>query len=201
MATRRIVASPPAAPARPAAPATPAASPAPAARPASPAPTAAAAAPKKVSLSSLFSELDKVTGDGRMDKVKSMLRAERFQLFSEVNDERVTGVVKSQTDSSLFYACSMDAKGRYMCCTQNLNVCGGLRGKPCKHLLVLLVGLAQGAQLDPATALQWARATRGKKAALDKDSMSATFIRYKGAEAGEVDWRPTETIPEDYYAI
>jgi len=195
MATRRIVASPPAAPARPAAPATPA-TPA-----ASPAPGAAAAAPKKVSLSSLFSELDKVTGDGRMDKVKSMLRAERFQLFSEVNDERVTGVVKSQTDSSLFYACSMDAKGRYMCCTQNLNVCGGLRGKPCKHLLVLLVGLAQGAQLDPATALQWARATRGKKAALDKDSMSATFIRYKGAEAGEVDWRPTETIPEDYYAI
>ena len=142
-----------------------------------------------------------MTGDGRMDKVKTMLRAERFQLFSEVNDERVTGVVKSQTDSSLFYACSMDAKGRYMCCTQNLNVCGGLRGKPCKHLLVLLVGLAQGAQLDPATALQWARATRGKKAALDKDSMSATFIRYKGAEAGEVDWRPTETIPEDYYAF
>jgi hypothetical protein len=31
--------------------------------------------------------------------------------------------------------------------------------------------------------------------------MSATFIRYKGAEAGEVDWRPTETIPEDYYAF
>ena len=115
--------------------------------------------------------------------------------------QRVTGVVKSQTDHSLFYACSIDARGRYMCCTQNLNVCGGLRGKPCKHLLVLLVGLAQGAQVDPATALNWVRATRGKKAALDKDSMSATFIRYKGAEAGEVDWRPTETIPEDYYAF
>ncbi len=136
-----------------------------------------------------------------MDKVKSMLRADRFQLFSEVSDERVTGVVKSQTDYSLFYACSVDAKGRYMCCTQNLNVCGGLRGKPCKHLLVLLVGLAQGTQLDPTTALRWVKATAGKKASLDKDSMSATFIRYKGAEAGEVDWRPTETIPEDYYAF
>jgi hypothetical protein len=88
-----------------------------------------------------------------------------------------------------------------MCCTQNLNVCGGLRGKPCKHLLVLMVGLAQGNQLDPTAALNWAKATRGKKAVLDKDSMSATFIRYKGAEAGEVDWRPTETIPEDYYAF
>jgi len=130
-----------------------------------------------------------------------MLRADRFQLFSEVSDQRVTGVVKSQTDYSLFYACSVDANGRYMCCTQNLNVCGGLRGKPCKHLLVLIVGLAQGNQLDPTTALTWTRATRGKKAVLNKDSMSATFIRYKGAEAGEVDWRPTETIPEDYYAF
>ena len=162
---------------------------------------APAAAAKKINLSSLFTELNKIVDDGRMDKVRLMLRADRFQLFSEVNDERVTGVVKSQTDYSLFYACKIDKTGRYMCCTQNLNVCGGLRGKPCKHLLVLMVGLAQGNQLDPSTALAWARATRGKKAALDKDAMSATFIRYKGAEAGEVDWRPTETIPEDYYAF
>jgi hypothetical protein len=195
MAQRRIVVSPRAAAAAPAAPAA-----APAAPPA-PAPAAAATGGKKVSLSSLFTELHKVTGDGRMDKVKTMLRADRFQLFSEVNDQRVTGVVKSQTDHSLFYACSVDASGRYMCCTQNLNRCGGLRGGPCKHLLVLLVGLAQGAAIDPAVALQWTRATRGKKDELDKTSMSATFIRYKGAEAGEVDWRPTETIPEDYYAF
>lgn len=205
MAQRRIVGSPPAAAApTPAPAAAPAPAPAAAPKPAAPkaaAPAAAAPAAKKVSLSSLFSELDKATGDGRMDKVKSMLRADRFQLFSEVTDDRVTGVVKSQTDHSLFYACSMDARGRYMCCTQNLNVCGGLRGKPCKHLLVLLVGLAQGAAIDPAVALQWTRATRGKKAELDKNAMSATFIRYKGAEAGEVDWRPTETIPEDYYAF
>ena len=216
MAQRRIVGSPPAAAPAATPAATPASAPKAAAKPkaaapkiaaapAAAAPTAAAptAAPvaKKVSLSSLFTELHKATGDSRMDKVKAMLRADRFQLFSEVTDERVTGVVKSQTDHSLFYACSMDARGRYMCCTQNLNRCGGLRGGPCKHLLVLLVGLAQGAAIDPAVALQWTRATRGKKDELDKTSMSATFIRYKGAEAGEVDWRPTETIPEDYYAF
>ena len=201
MAQRRIVASPPAA-STPAAPAT--AKPAAAATLAA---TSAAAAPavgagKKINLSQLFTELHKIIADSRMDKVESMLRADRFQLFSEVNDERVVGVVKSQNDPSLFYACSVDAKGRYMCCTQNLNRCGGLKGdKPCKHLLVLMVGLAQGNQLDPTTALQWARATRSKKPVLDKDAMSATFIRYKGAEAGEVDWRPTETIPEDYYAF
>lgn len=165
------------------------------------APTGRASTDGPVDLPTLFDELDKATGDGRMDKVKKMLRADRFQLFSEVTDDRVTGVVKSQTDASLFYACSVDKNGGFMCCTQNLNVCGGLRGKPCKHLLVLLVGLAQAGQLEPATGLAWARATGGKKPVLDKDSMSATFIKYKGAEAGEVDWRPTETIPEDYYAI
>jgi hypothetical protein len=31
--------------------------------------------------------------------------------------------------------------------------------------------------------------------------LSATIVRYKGAEAGEMDWRPTETIPEDFYAM
>jgi hypothetical protein len=31
--------------------------------------------------------------------------------------------------------------------------------------------------------------------------MTEAFLQYKGAEAGEVDWRPTETIPEDFYAV
>jgi hypothetical protein len=159
------------------------------------------AAAKKVDLGTFVTQLDKATADGRMEKVMSMLKADKFQLFSDVQDDHVTGVVKSQSDPSLFYACKMDKSGGYMCCTQNLNVCGGLRGKPCKHLLVLMVGLAQSGQLDPGVGLAWVKASKGKKAALDKESMSATFIRYKGAEAGDVDWRPTETIPEDYYAL
>ena len=31
--------------------------------------------------------------------------------------------------------------------------------------------------------------------------MAATFLKYKGAEAGEIDWRPTESVPEDFYAV
>jgi hypothetical protein len=150
----------------------------------------------------LFRELlDDVTGDGRMSKVVKMLKADRFQLFSEVDDEHVTGVVKSQTDPSLFYACKLTREGEFMCCTQNLNTCGGLRGKLCKHLLVLLVGLAQGGSVDPTKVTTWVKATADRKPVLDRDAMSATFIKYKGAEAGEVDWRPTETIPEDFYAL
>jgi hypothetical protein len=156
---------------------------------------------QKVDLPKLIKQLDKATGDGRMEKVKAMLKADRFQLFSEVLEDHVTGVVKSQTDSSLFYACKLDDKGAFMCCTQNLFACGGLRGKPCKHLLVLVVGLAQAGAADAETLSNWTKATAGKKPVLDKDAMSATFVKYKGAEAGEIDWRPTETIPEDYYAL
>jgi hypothetical protein len=112
----------------------------------------------------------------------------------------LTGVVKSQTDPDLVYACRLTAKGDFCCCTQNLFACGGLRGALCKHLLVLLVGLSQSGVLDPAAANAWAKESRKKKPKLDGEGMSATFIKYKGAQAGEIDWRPTETIPEDYYA-
>ncbi len=152
-------------------------------------------------IGTFIQSLEKATDADRMAKVKKMLRADRFQLFSEVQDEHVTGVVKSQTDADLFYACKIGSDGNYMCCTQNLNVCGGLRGAPCKHLLVLMVGLAQAGAAGIPQLTKWTQATKGKKAVLDKEAMSATFIKYKGAEAGEIDWRPTETIPEDFYAL
>jgi hypothetical protein len=71
----------------------------------------------------------------------------------------------------------------------------------CKHLLVLIVGLTKNNELDPNVIDTWIRLSKTNKPALDKEAMSETFLRYKGAEAGEVDWRPTETIPEDYYAM
>lgn len=68
-------------------------------------------------------------------------------------------------------------------------------------MFVLIVGLAKSGKLDPPTVDQWVDASRRKRPKLNKNIMSETFLRYKGAEAGEVDWRPTETIPEDYYAL
>lgn len=160
-----------------------------------------AAPAKTIDLEGFKKQLERATDRARMSKATDMLRAARFQLFSEIGDDHVTGVVKSQTDPSLFYACKLDKNGRYMCCTQNLNVCGGLRGKPCKHLLVLLIGLVKSGGADANLFSTWAKNVGGKAASLDKDAMSATFVKYKGAEAGEIDWRPTETIPEDYYAF
>jgi hypothetical protein len=136
-----------------------------------------------------------------MQKAGAMLKAERFQLFAEVKDDSLVGIVKSQTNKDLVYSCRLAADGAFGCCTQNLRPCGGLRGALCKHLLVLIVGLARAGQLDAATVDHWIDLSRGKKPAIDQDTMSATFLRFKGAEAGEVDWRPTETIPEDFYAM
>jgi hypothetical protein len=137
----------------------------------------------------------------RLGNALTMLRAESFQLFAQVEPDSVIGVVRSQSTSSRVYSCRLTKEGDFACCTQNLRPCGGLRGSLCKHLLVLIVGLARCGALNPTVAEQWIRASGKRRPLLDKDVMSATFLRYKGAEAGEIDWRPTETIPEDYYAL
>lgn len=150
---------------------------------------------------SFLQRLGKTVDKDRLKKSLSMLKKESFELFSEVKDDSVLGIVKSQTDPDLVYSCRLTAEGHYSCCTQNLNVCGGLRGAICKHILVLILGLAKANQLDPNKADLWARASAMHQGKLDKDIASQTFLRYKGAEAGEIDWRPTETTPEDFYAF
>jgi hypothetical protein len=137
----------------------------------------------------------------RLAKALAMLKAERFELFSQFDAGAVVGVVRSQGDASTVYSCRLAADGAFACCTQNLLTCGGLRGRVCKHILVLVVGLAKAGQLDAVAALTWVTASNRHKQLVDKDVMAETFLRYKGAEAGEIDWRPTETLPEDYYAL
>jgi hypothetical protein len=134
-------------------------------------------------------------------KALAMLQAERFQLFAEAEVGSLVGVVKSQTNPDLVYACKLDSTGDYSCCTQNLFRCGGLQGGLCKHLLVLVVGLTKVGKLHGAAVDEWVAASRSQRPQIDKDAMTAIFLRHKGAEAGEIDWRPTETIPEDYYSL
>jgi len=137
----------------------------------------------------------------RMKKALSMLKAERFRLFAEATSDHLVGVVKSQNDPDLVYSCRLTSAGEFGCCTQNLNPCGGLRGSLCKHLLVLIIGMTNAGDIDPSLLNGWIAMSRLKKPELNKDQMSETLLRYKGAEAGEIDWRPTETIPEDYFAL
>lgn len=99
------------------------------------------------------------------------------------------------------YASWLGVTGHYGCLQPDLSDCKGLQGSACKHLLVLVLGLARAGQLPMAQALQWLKAAHGKRPRRDEELCADTLIQYKGAEAGELDWRPTETIPEDFYAV
>ncbi|MCL4819298.1 MAG: pentapeptide repeat-containing protein [Vicinamibacteria bacterium] len=153
-----------------------------------------------VDLALFMQRLERSIEKARLSKALGMLKAERFQLFVEVSESRLAGIVKSQSDPNLVYAAALAADGAYGCCTQNLNACGGLRGALCKHLLVLVVGLAQAGEVSADTLDDWVQRSTLHKPMLDREAQSALLIRYKGVEAGEIDWRPTETVPEDFYA-
>jgi hypothetical protein len=157
--------------------------------------------PRPNDYATFLERLQSAAEKAKLDKALDMLQADRFRLFARVLDDHVVGVVKSQSDPTLVYSCRLTREGIYTCCTQNLNVCGGLRGSPCKHLLVLILGLVMAGELDPASAHDWTQSCRGRKPELDRDVMTETLLQYKGAEAGEIDWRPTDTLPEDFYAM
>ncbi|HEY1067504.1 MAG TPA: pentapeptide repeat-containing protein, partial [Pirellulales bacterium] len=131
----------------------------------------------------------------------AMLKAEKFELFVELRPDHLVGVVRSQSNPELVYACRLASDGSYSCCTQKLNVCGGLRGSPCKHLLVLALGLERQDAVAPETLGLWLLSTRRRKPQLDKEQTAELLLRYQGAQTGEIDWRPTETTPEDFYVV
>jgi uncharacterized protein YjbI with pentapeptide repeats len=171
------------------------------AAPGAPRPVAAVAPIAGLDFAALLERLRNTVDLGRLGNALQMLKAERVQLFAEVGPEALVGIVRSQSSDTRLYSCRLAADGSFSCCTQNLRPCGGLGGAVCKHLLVLVVGLAKAARAEPGVVDAWVRASRAQRPVLDKDVMTETFLRYKGAEAGEIDWRPTETLPEDYYAL
>ena len=55
--------------------------------------------------------------------------------FVELADGRLQGVVSSGSDIARVYVSSIAAKTHgFSCSTNNNRPCGGLRGRPCKHL-------------------------------------------------------------------
>src|SRR5262245_4010536 len=112
-------------------------------------PTPPTSAPPALTFGEFMERLSSQVDASRLSKALAMLKAERFELFSQVESDSVVGVVKSQTNRDLVYSCRLAADGSFACCTQNLNACGGLRGALCKHLLVLVVGLTKAGKLEP----------------------------------------------------
>lgn len=140
------------------------------------------------------------TDPKKLQRALDMLKEERFQLYSKIDDNQLVGVVQSQKKSDLVYSCHLNARGRYGCCTPDLTPCWGMRGELCKHLLVLIIGLVKSDAVPALTLADWVTKIGRKGPNLHNELLSDTLLLYKGAEAGEIDWRPTETIPEDYFA-
>lgn len=147
-----------------------------------------------------FSKLHGTVDQGKLGRAMKMLKSESFKLYSHNSDERLVGVVRSQKDPDKVYSSWLTNKGKYGCNSQDLQECMGLQGSACKHLLVLLVGLTHAGELQPERAYNWIKLAQGKGPGKDADLAATTFLEYKGAQLGEIDWRPTETLPEDFYA-
>lgn len=156
---------------------------------------------KRLGIESFGKRLEKIAESAKLEKALAMLQSESFRLFAEVTPERLVGIVQSQAHADRLYSCTLASSGAYGCCTADLQPCRGMRGTLCKHLLLLILGLARSGEIDPNVIDRWVRLSRGLKPVLAKELLADTFLRYKGAEAGTIDWRPTETTPEDFYAV
>jgi hypothetical protein len=156
--------------------------------------------PGQADFAGFMGQLTSVVDQGKLGRAMKMLKAESFKLFTKLDDDRLVGVVKSQTGSGDVYAPWIKKDGRYGCCNQGLDECMGLGGV-CKHLLVVVVGLVRTENMKADVALSWLKLAQRKSSTFDKDGCALTFVEYKGAEAGTVDWRPTETLPEDFMAL
>lgn len=79
----------------------------------------------------------------KLVKAYKMLRDSQH-LYYQIKSDTIFGVIKSQRDENLIYACYLRADGSYMCLTQNGNKCGGLKGHtPCKHIMVMVLHIGQ----------------------------------------------------------
>lgn len=159
-----------------------------------------AAAGGSMQFATFFGQLAGVVDQRKLGRAMKMLKGESFKLYAQVDDELLAGVVRSQSGSGV-YGSWLASEGRYGCASESLDECMGLQGYPCKHLLVLLVGLTRAGELQPERALAWIQGAARKRPSQDRAVATQTFLRYGAAQAGTIDWRPTETIPEDFYAF
>ena len=155
-------------------------------------------ASQNLDILTLALRLRNVINPNKIARAIEMLQAESYNLYSDVTDDEIAGIVQSQTNYG-HYAPWINKQGEYSCHDEGIHPCMGLQGDICKHILVLLFGLVQKGEIDPKIVLQWATTARPKNPSADEDRSATMLLRYKGVEAGEIDWRPTETMPEDFY--
>ena len=114
----------------------------------------------------------------KVDKAMKMTR-DRPNIFYRVENDGGTliGVVRSQTNSSLIYACYLRSDGSYGCKTQNLYTCGGLRGSVCKHILTLVATAGQNRVILKRFA-KWIENSKNERQSKDTDLNVYIFEQY-----------------------
>lgn len=156
---------------------------------------------RKMDFASFVGNLYAVADERKVQRALKMLQKESFQIFSKANKDRVVGIIQSQTGHGTVYSPWIKQEGQYGCSTPELDDCMGLQGSMCKHLLVLLLGLVRAGELDAEKTFQWIKTAGSKRPTSGGEWAAEAFLEYKGVQAGEVDWRPTETVPEDFYSF
>jgi len=149
-------------------------------------------------LAGFLDQLEDHVSVGKLDKALDLLQETPLELFYDLGEKTVSGVVRAPTDPDLAFCCHLGDDGSYGCCSSNLSTCNGLRGSLCKHLLVMLIGLVQKGLLPGDRAAHWVAATEGNKPETDKDLCSRALERVESASNGKADWKPIQTNPTDF---
>ena len=155
----------------------------------------------KYDVRSLALHLRSLTDPGKVDRGVQMLKRASFQLHVETSPHSAGGIVKSQSVADEYYAAWIHEDGRFACFDRGMTPCMGQAGDICKHLVVLLLGLSAGGQIEPRRAYEWAKAASPKSPLTKSTPNAELLLRYGGFKTGEIAWRPTETVPEGYYAL
>lgn len=131
--------------------------------------------------------------------VFSLHGAQVAPLWAQVTEDGLRGVVPEAANATTFRACHLSSAGAHQCGTQNFTLCEDAAKGLCKHLVALLLDLAKTERLPLGDAARWARLSLAHEGQLDKNLLAAIFAQY--ADSTQSDYRPNETLPEDYYAL
>ena len=148
--------------------------------------------------SGFVAQLSRFLDKRRLDRALKMLKGESFELYNDIEGHQVRGIVKSQTGFGTVYSSWINHDGYYHCTSEGEDPCMGLQGAVCKHITLLLLGLTRSGSLDLQVALDWAKAAAKKKPQKDEEETAELYLRYQGLDSSELDWRPLETLPEDF---
>lgn len=155
----------------------------------------------KVDFTELLVRLHDQVDRMRLVDAVNLVNDDYFQLLTEQDASGLIGVVKSKVHSERVAACRLTANGNFCCCNRNLSICSEMRGSMCKHILALILGATWNRAIDTTTMTRWIVASRFEKPKVDQKIMTAVFLRFASVKNEDVDWRPAELIPEDYYVF